>query len=458
MRKSKAPLDLLLGLEVYASSAEGIGGRVKVLEDDFVVEEIAEEGFRCSVEHPPRVEEGSGDYTWFVMVKRGLDTLSAIRKIARHLGVSSKKFAIAGLKDARAVTAQLVCAEGIPPGELLKFRDESGKVVITTAFRRPYKLYPGMLCGNRFRIAIRHVDLPPSEIERRIRKILEEVEEVGGFPAFYGYQRFGTIRPITHLVGKCVVKGEFERAVMMLLTEVFPAESERAKRAREYLRDTMDFKGALELFPKTLHHERAVLYHLARRPGDYAGAIRALPMAVRRLFVGAYQAYLFNRVLSKRMERGLPISRAVVGDVVAVLYRRGKAERVRSALRVNQSNVDKVNEFIARGDAVLALNVFGYDTVLCTGEPGEIEREILKEEEISVRDLAVRHMPELASRGTLRPASFRPEELRIASVEEDELNPGRYKVLLEFSLGRGMYATVLLRELMKPADVLEAGY
>lgn len=457
MRLSKAPLDQLLGLEVYISSTEGIGGTIKYTYEDFIVEEISEDDTICPISDKPEFVEGSGDYTWFVLVKKGLDTLSAIRKVARHFRISSKLFSAAGLKDARAVTAQLVCVEGLSPNELLSFNEERGKVKILAAFKRPYKLLPGMLYGNHFIVTIRGIELTVNEINKRISKILDEIREAGGVPAYYGYQRFGTIRPITHIVGRYVVRREFEKAILTLLTEIFPHESERAKKARKYLKDTMDFKGALELFPKTLHHERAVLYYLIKHPNDFFGAFRALPLTIRRLFIGAFQAYLFNRVLSERIKSGVPIDRAVVGDIVAVLLRRGYSIRVKGVFRANESNVEKLNEFIERGDAALALNIFGYDTVLCEGVPGEIERKVLRNEGVSIKDFRVKHMPEVSSRGTLRMASFRPENFKITDISSDEFIKSKLKIGLEFTLRKGLYATVFLRELMKPVDVYKAG-
>ncbi|RLE65834.1 MAG: tRNA pseudouridine(13) synthase TruD [Thermoprotei archaeon] len=457
MRLSQALLDKLLGLEVYISSTDGIGGTIKSSHEDFIVEEISEEGMLCSISSELDVVEGSGNYTWFVLVKRGLDTLAAIRKIARYFKISSKRFSAAGLKDARALTAQLVCVEGVSPEELLSFNDESGKVKILVAFKRPYKLMPGMLYGNSFKITIRNICLAACEIEKRIYRILNEIVEAGGVPAYYGYQRFGTIRPITHIVGRYVVRKEFEKAILTLLTEIFPHESERAKEARKYLKDTMDFKGALELFPKTLHHERAILYYLIKHPNDFFGAFRALPLTIRRLFIGAFQAYLFNRVLSERIKSELPISKAVAGDIVAVLSRRGYSVRVKGVFRANASNVEKLNEFIKRGVAVLALNVFGYDTVLCDGMPGEIERKVLRREGVSIKDFRIKHMPEISSRGTLRIAAFHPENFKISEIGSDEFFKNKSKVSLEFVLKKGLYATVFLREIMKPSDVYKAG-
>jgi tRNA(Glu) U13 pseudouridine synthase TruD len=65
-------------------------------------------------------------------------------------------------------------------------------------------------------------------------------------------------------------------------------------------------------------------------------------------------------------------------------------------------------------------------------------------------------MPEISSPGVFRPIAMIPRNLRItpfSSTSTNELN-----ATFEFSLIRGSYATVLLREFMKNDDPLIAGY
>ena len=46
----------------------------------------------------------------------------------------------------------------------------------------------------------------------------------------------------------------------------------------------------------------------------------------------------------------------------------------------------------------------------------------------------------------------------LALQQEDKENPGKQMMKLGFTLNRGSYATVVLREFMKPQDLIEAGY
>lgn len=437
-------LDKELGMLFYITEKEGLGGVLRQKLEDFRVFEIAFGNVLCK---PGCAEQfgGSGNYTWFVLEKRGVDTLTALRALARSIGISHKKFSTAGLKDARAITFQLVCGEGVDPNSLPHSIGE--KIVIHDVFRMPFKLTTGMLVGNLFEITVRQLKVTSDEARRRIGSLIDELREAGGAPNYYGYQRFGTIRPLTHVIGKLIMHNRFEEAVRELLTRIFPHESQRARDARQYLASTWDIEGALKIFPKRLHHERMILYYLHKHPNDYAGAIRTLPLAVRQLFIGAYQGYLFNLTLSKRIEAKLPIAEPVSGDLVML------GDNVGAIIRARASNLDKLRELVASGKASVVGNVFGYASVLAEGEPGIIEGEVLEEEELSLDSFKIKAMAEASSRGT-----YRPFALKIPLLEWEVVPDHLPGASFRFMLRRGAYATVLLRELVKPEDPVKQGF
>jgi tRNA pseudouridine13 synthase len=442
---ARAELDKLLGMLFYSTECDGIGGVLRERLEDFVVVELALGKVPCTPGCSKSLGSGSGDYLWLLLEKRGIDTVTALRALARAMGVDRRSLSVAGLKDARAVAFQLVCAEGLEPEKVPSRVGD--KLLVHEAFRMPFKLTTGMLYGNFFSINVRRLEVQLEEAARRIAQILKEMGEVGGAPNYYGYQRFGTIRPITHVVGRYILLGQFEEAVRELLTRVFPLESPRAREFRTYLASTWDLKGALKLAPRRLHHERVVLEHLAKRPKDYAGALRKLPLAVRSLFVEAYQAYLFNLVLSGRMEEGLPLSSPVPGDLVAL---RANGFQI---IRCRDGNLDKVRELVAKGKAEVVGNVFGYATVLAEGVPGAIERQVLAEEGVSLDLFRVKSMPEAATKGTVRPLALNPEGLDWYCGKNDNAY-----INFSFTLRKGMFATVLLREFVKPKDPALQGF
>jgi len=350
---------------------------------------------------------GKGGHTLFVLEKYDWDTWKAVRRIGRELRRRDKAFGIAGMKDKRAVTSQRVTVRGVPPEALRRI--DVKDIVVTPLGRVRRKLRPGDLWGNRFVITVRDADVDALETAIHV------IKDLGGVPNFFGVQRFGSRRPVTHVVGKYVVKEDWERAIYEFLTMEFPRESEDAIRARRWLRENWgDFEGALEVFPRFLDYEREILEHLARYPNDYVNAFRRLPYWIRRMFVHAYQSYLFNRILSERMRRGLPLGEPVEGDIVR--------------------------------NGLPTIPLPGFRTELADGEPGDIERSVLEEEGVEPSDFEIRSMPEISAGGDRKPALLRVHRLSAEVIADDVY-------VVTFSLPRGGYATSFLRELMGPEGV-----
>src|SRR5207247_10115096 len=93
-------------------------------------------------------------------------------------------------------------------------------------------------------------------------------------------------------------------------------EDHESYEVRSALRDTGDVQQALRSYPRAYGFEKAILNHLATRPEDFVGALRALPFNLQMMFVHGYQSFLFNRILSERIRRGLPIHEPVAGELV----------------------------------------------------------------------------------------------------------------------------------------------
>ncbi len=386
MAKIKPPkLEIETGVETYKSTEEGIGGRIKRIPEDFVVNEIPL-GAQISED---------GEHTHFTLKKTNWDTLRAIKQISSVLGVSQNRFGFAGTKDKKAVTTQRVSAWKVPIEKLQSLRIKD--IELSDFSYSDVRINLGNLKGNRFTITIRNIDLGKKEIETRIEKISKELKS--GFPNFYGIQRFGVTRPITHLVGKAILQNDFESAVMIYLSEQFDEEGEESTRARRILAEKKDFKEAVRIFPKHLGYENAMLNHLLKNPNDFKGALKKLPKNLSRMFVHAYQSYVFNRALSEYVDREIDVERLpLVGTEIQI---------------------------------------------------DEISSKILEKEKIKQTDFEIKELPELSSKGEYRNCFSFAENFKIFKIEKDELNDKKNKVVLQFSLERGMYATVFLREFMK---------
>ncbi len=442
-------IEARIGIEVYASKTRGIGGIIKRFPEDFIVEEILVDGSRASVkleENQPAMLFKHGRYLVCVLIKRNWDTLIAIEEIAKSMGISADRIGFAGIKDTVALTAQYISVGGVPLSKV-KGVNIKGLSLKPLGFSNE-EITSEKLFGNKFTITIRSIRLKEATLWRRIKKISSELAVFGGIPNFFGHQRFGTIRPITHIIGKHMIKGDFRKAVLTFLFYESPFESAKAREARKELRETMDFKNALKRFPKNLLYERLILTHLSKSPNDFLGALYKIPMNLRRLFVQAYQSFLFNKFLSERIKRGLPLNKAVAGDYLVKLNRFGLP--MRRFARAEASNISRLNEEILREKVALALPLIGLKQPPSEGLQGEIEREILEKEGISREDFQNPRVLKVNVLGDLRPALAKIFDLKV-SIAEDETDSSKRSAKFSFTLHKGTYATILLREFMKPS-------
>lgn len=417
----------VVGISGYLTTAPGVEGRVKASPEDFVVEE-------ASVDLP-RAE--GGRYTAARLRTRNWETNRLVRELARHLRISRKRIAFAGTKDRRAVTTQLFQFEA--PQELLDSLSLKDVEVLET-FRTDKKLEIGDLLGNRFHVVVREIPLPKAEIERRAEAIARELRLHGGFPNFFGVQRFGSVRPITHVVGRHIVRGEFREAVHAYVANPIEGEGEASYAVREELEATGDYAAALRTYPREWGFEKAILNRLARDPEDFAGALQVLPHNLLMMFVHGYQSYLFNRILGERMQEGLPIDGAVEGDVVLATRPDGRPDRDRQ-IPVDCNNVEKVAAQCRAGKALVSGVIFGSESEFAAGRPGDIERRVIASEGLRREDFVIPPIPRLSSRGTRR-------EL-LAPLRHFEWEAGEGTLSLRFTLTPGCYGTSLLREFLK---------
>ena len=148
----------------------------------------------------------------------------------------------------------------------------------------------GDLQGNRFDLVIREAET--TDLEERVRVITETARE--GVPNYFGLQRFGAIRPVTHKVGEWILRGDYEQAVLTYIGLAFPHETDGIKAIRSAFYADPRRRSRPPRLPVQMNYERAMLHHLYTNPGDYAGALHELPPKLLSMFVSAYQSWLFN--------------------------------------------------------------------------------------------------------------------------------------------------------------------
>ena len=364
--------------------------KVKQTPEDFVVVEVL------------RLEpEAAGPFTLYRLKKVGLDTLEAVRVIARSWHVARRDISVAGLKDRHAQTAQTVAVRQGPDREL--HRPEFSLVPCGHASRA---LQRSDVLANRFEVRLR--DLSDAEARRVTVRLAEVARD--GFANYYDDQRFGSARGTRgRLVAEALLRGDAEDALRLAVATPSPLDRGALKTRRRRMRERWGrWPELLRVLPPS--PERRIAEALAAgRSFDEAYAL--LDRDLRSLHLSALQAALFNDGLRSAVPRG-PSHPGAAGPYVFFEASAGPWAEARVPL--------------AEAHA----------------EPHPLLDAALEARHLD-RDLLAAHP---FQRG-LRALIAHPQDLGIAGPEPDALNPGRQTLLLRFALGPGSYATMLLKRL-----------
>lgn len=386
----------------------GTGGSIKECPEDFRVEEI------------PLYEPcGEGEHLYLEVEKIGLTTFDLLDSLAKALGAKRQEMGYAGLKDARAVTRQTISMTGVRPEQALALRLE-GITVLSARYHRN-KLRTGHLAGNRFVIRIR--DVGPESLQRA--QDIFHVLQITGCPNYFGEQRYGVLGN-NHLVGKAILTGDFTAAIGQIIGD--PAlihNSEWQQAATAFANG--DFGLARRLLPRGMGSEARLLDQLARG-GSAEKALYNMPHKLLRLYLSAYQSYLFDRIVSMRLDS---LDTLWPGDL-AYKHDNGACFLVTEPSE-EQPRADRL-------EISPSAPLYGFKVTLSQGQAGILEESLLIKEGLS-RD-SFRLSRGLSLEGARRPLRVPVEDITI-STQDDHL-------LLTFCLPKGSYATSVLREVMKP--------
>lgn len=410
-----------VGIEFYASGGAPCPSKAKSSAEDFVVEE------RLSGD-PPAPDQGPDRFPLYRVEKRHIDTLHMARDLAQVL---RSNVSFGGLKDRRAVTVQYVTPTSRRSQRPARVARENYTAELVGFVDEP--MSRSRVAGNRFTVVLR--DCCP-DVEARVEEAIR-LGEQRRVPNYYGLQRFGTYGAGTHLVGKALVEQDFEKAVRLLLEAPFPGDPQLGKAADEAMAAGRYGEG-IRLLPAGRDVERVVAAELIRHPGEWVKALRSVPIKLRRLYVHAYQSYIFNRTLSRALEWAEDISRMEPGDNWADVSPDGLLTSAPRGVRD-----------VPTDRAVPMVQVVGYAFRDYGSRFDRCVKEVLDSEGTRRESFYVKEMQEVSAEGGFR----RPH---LALLEPSWRVEG-HTARMEFTLGKGQYATILLREVIKPADPAASG-
>jgi tRNA pseudouridine13 synthase len=332
---------------------------------------------------------------------------------------------ILGIKDAKASTMQYVTTiqktRNLPP-RTKTYHTETCLIGYSSTL-----LSKSDLWGNQFTVLIAE----PKSAD--LTDFLSEIDQIANF---YGLQRFGSERMVTHNVGREILKGNFRRASELLLTETTKYDTAYSREIREQLSDPRNYNKLMGLLPKGMDIEREIVRSLLYKR-DYIRALRAIPIGIRRLYVQAYQAYIFNLCISESLSCGEDITKCKEGDLCFEI----EGNDILGKIRKLNPSVDTFSKVLP------ALRLVGYSFQTGKGRFEVASEKILKEEGLTPSDFYVRDMQELSAKGGFRQSVLWCKGFNYSGFLQ-----------ISFKLPKGSYATTLLREIMKPVSPIEAGF
>ncbi|MBC8018537.1 MAG: tRNA pseudouridine(13) synthase TruD [Verrucomicrobia bacterium] len=386
----------------------GTGGVIKESPDDFIVTEI-----------PAYEPCGSGEHLYLTIEKRGITTLEAIRRISRELKVSERDVGYAGMKDAVGVTRQTLSVQRVKAEDALALELDGVRVI--SAIRHGNKLKLGHLKGNHFKIVVRGVAVDAATTAQSVLQVLQQ----RGVPNYFGYQRYGALGN-SHLIGAAMLRRDWQKAVDCLMGEpdaVRDAEWRSAISAYQQ----GDMAKALQCMPRHCRSERDVLQRLVARPDAWEKAFSVIHPRLKKLYLSAYQSYLFDKVVDLRLAS---LDRIMAGDL-AWKHLNGACFLVENV----EAEAPRAENFEISASGPM----FGSSMKQPGGVVLAMEQRILEDE--GVRGDEFDMGSGLRMEGERRP-------LRVPLGDSTCLLEGDV-LQLEFSLPKGSYATSAVREITK---------
>lgn len=381
--------------------------QLKRIPEDFIVEELYDLNELGQKEKES--SDGEDKFFYFKLWKRDYTVSRAVEQICRTFKVQIREVHFAGTKDRVAVTTQLISIRRLRKNweeDLEYFNNKNPDIKLEFIGKFPARLNLGDNSGNKFTIVVR--DLIEEEIDY-MKRVLEKIR-VDGVPNFFDSQRFG-FSGTNPIVGKYLLRGDFEKAFFTILTAI-PAENPKQEHIDfvEYLKNNWkeiiaenDWEQALRICPIWLHTERMFIQRVQKYKNDFLGAISLLPKKIRTLYVNSYQSYLFNETI-KYLD-----------------------------------SIGKLKEYPE-------LPLVAAESEL-TGDWGEFVRGLLSKDGLNLSYFEMPSSPTIRPREVMRSTYVGVNGLSIDEVEKDDLNKGKLKVKLGFSLGPGSYATNVVKVL-----------
>ncbi|MBN1318977.1 MAG: tRNA pseudouridine(13) synthase TruD [Anaerolineales bacterium] len=384
--------------------------RIKHIPADFIVKEKL--GLNSAA---------SGAFTLYKVEKTNITTLQVHTKIASTLKYPRSAIKFAGLKDRRAVATQYATIRGNPPQSI----DGNGfRAVYYGKLDRPLRSTD--ISHNHFSIVLR--DLSPEQAQHIIKNLQVMVDN--GLPNYFHHQRFGSFNSSDGFIGAHILARDAERAIKSYLAIIYPGDPTRIKQFKKVAAANWgDWKTIFKAAPKPSNY-RSLLTFLCDHPDDFRRAINLAPRELVSLWLDAYQSYLWNRIVGQYIVDCPEIKREDL-DWIEMAGKKFPIYRDLSAGLLEEWRQHKIT-------------LPHHRAIYYPPELARVVDSVLQDENFSINDLKARIMKKAYTSRHSRSLLLFPQEIHADEPEDDDCFPGRKKIIIDFSLPRGTYATLVI--------------
>uniref|UniRef100_A0A8C8RQU7 Pseudouridylate synthase 7 homolog n=1 Tax=Pelusios castaneus TaxID=367368 RepID=A0A8C8RQU7_9SAUR len=390
-----------------------------------------------------------GSYCHFVLYKENKDTMDAINVLSKFLRVKPNIFSYMGTKDKRAITVQEIAVLRITAQRLAHLNKCLMNFKLGNFSYKKHPLKLGELQGNHFTVVLRNI----TGTDDQVQQAMHSLREIG-FINYYGMQRFGTTAVPTYQVGRAILQNNWNEVMDLILKPRPGAEKGYLVKCREEWAKTKDPAAVLKKLPVKRCVEGQLLRGLSKYGlKNIVSAFGIIPRNNRLLYIHSYQSYVWNNMVSKRIEEyGL---KTVPGDLVL---------KGATAVHIEEADVDNYSIH----DIVMPLP--GFDVIYPKHKIGEAYKEMLAADNLDINNM--RHkIRDYSLSGAYRKIIIRPQNVSWEVVAYDDpriplfntdldklegkpppilATEGKFKALkMEFSLPPSTYATMAIREVLK---------
>lgn len=408
-----------------------------------------------------------GDYCHCLMYKQNKDTMEAIGTICKFLNIKPSAISFAGTKDKRGKTTQKISLHRVEAHKLIEFNKRQNNMTVGNFQYCNSELKLGDLMGNHFNIVLRNIDACEELLNESLLTF-----KTKGFINYYGMQRFGTASVPTHRIGKMILLGKWDKVVELILS---PQEDRNDSiYGQQCMQDvrlawfqTQNPRQAIAKMPSKIRRsyshapEICLLDGLIKcGPNDLVGAINHIPRGTRQMYVHAYQSYVWNSLVSRKLK--LSGMRAETGDLAFKIS--DKHVKIKDPTLITDDNI---SEFTIHD---LVFPYPGYDVTYPRNDTRNWISDLLEVDGLTLGDFknkikdyslpgGYRHILTLPTNfkwdvveyeDATIPLTLSDKEIMSGDSLTDSISDGKYKALkLEFQLPPSSYATMAIREILK---------